>query len=126
RSSFIPSLIARRDTPVARATTETPPYPITLLSEAATRRRIRSSRKGTRERKRRSMSRWFITTSIRQNHLNLFYLFPDSLLEFPVDILSPATYATHVNNGTYPPTRRSPVLLYGASAGVWRSCLAER
>src|SRR5882757_7483295 len=73
----MPSVIARRDTPVARATTETPPYPIAALSAAATSRRIRSSRKADKERNRRPMSSGFTSTSIKHNHSNLFYLFPD-------------------------------------------------
>src|SRR5262245_46521436 len=74
---LMPSVIARRETPVARDTANTPPYPITSLSAAATSRRILSSRKGDKERNRRWMSLCVTSPSIKQNRLNLFYLFPD-------------------------------------------------
>jgi hypothetical protein len=76
----MPSVIARLETPVARATAETPPYPMASLSAAATKRRIRSSRKGDKERNRRWISLSGTSTSIKQNHFNLFYLFPDKPL----------------------------------------------
>jgi hypothetical protein len=76
----MPSVIARRETPVARATAETPPYPIASLSAAAIKRRILSSRKGERDWNRRWISLSGTSTSIKQNYLNLFYLFPDSPL----------------------------------------------
>ena len=71
--SFIPSVMARRETPVARATADTPPYPMASLSAAATSRRIRSSKKGDKERNRRWISLLSTSTSIKQNRLNLFY-----------------------------------------------------
>jgi hypothetical protein len=46
RNSEIPTRIARRDTPLARATNEIPPRPSARLSAAAHSRRIRSSRNG--------------------------------------------------------------------------------
>jgi hypothetical protein len=46
--------------------------------------------------------------------------------EFRVDFLDQATYAEYFSNGANPPTRRGEVLLYGASADVWGSCLAAR
>ena len=76
----MPSVMARRETPVARATVETPPYPIASLSAAATKRRIRSSRKGDRERNRRWISLSGTSTSIKQIYLNLLYLLSDILL----------------------------------------------
>jgi hypothetical protein len=46
---------------------------------AATRRRIRSSKKGDREWNRRWISLWCTNTSTKQNYVNLFYLFPGVL-----------------------------------------------
>jgi hypothetical protein len=65
--------MARRETPVARATSDTPPYPMASLSAAATKRRIRSSKKGDKERNRRWISLLYTSTSIKQNRINLFY-----------------------------------------------------
>src|SRR5215469_5750722 len=76
----MPSVMARRETPVARATAETPPYPIASLSAAATKRRIRSSRKGDRERNRRWISLPGTSCSIKQIYPNLLYLFSDNPL----------------------------------------------
>src|SRR5215470_12850146 len=76
----MPSVMARRETPVARATAETPPYPIASLSAAATKRRIRSSRKGDRERNRRWISLPGTSCSIKQIYPNLLYLFSDNTL----------------------------------------------
>jgi hypothetical protein len=67
----------RRETPVARATRETPPYPIASLSAAATNRLILSSKNGESERNRCWMSAALTTTSIKQNQRNLFQLFSD-------------------------------------------------
>ena len=57
RNSAIPTRMARRDTPLARATSAIPPRPIAWLSAAAHSRRIRSSRKGPIKSNRSAISR---------------------------------------------------------------------
>ena len=55
-NSLVPARMARRDTPVARATADTPPAPAAATSAAATSRRSRSSRCGSISRNRRRIA----------------------------------------------------------------------
>jgi hypothetical protein len=98
--------MARRETPVARATVETPPYPIDSLSAAATNRRIRSSRKGDKERNRRWISLSDSRTSIKQNYLNLFYLFPDRPLDGHIEDVAIREIAPHLSERENPDSKQ--------------------
>ena len=84
QESFQTALRAARRDILAHTTTRLQQMSVralAALSVAATKRRIRSSRKGDKERNRRWMSLWLTTTtSIKQNRFHLFHLFLDRAL----------------------------------------------
>src|SRR5207247_2188524 len=81
-SSLAPARMARRETPVARATADTPPAPAAATSAAATSRRRRSSRCRSISRNRRRIAASATIHGIRyqrRSH-NLVHLFRDDPL----------------------------------------------
>ena len=81
RNSEIPTRMARGDTPLARATSAIPPWPIAWLSAAAHSRRIRSSRNGAIKSNRSATSRLLPKKHFTAAMFYLLHLFSDKCLE---------------------------------------------